>query len=70
LAAGEFAKENKLQVVVHAMGEQAIDLIVDTFYGKYGWLKDRPSIRIEHRCFYNCILFCWLAKNNGVTEII
>ena len=48
LEAAEFAKENKLQVVVHAMGEQAIDLIVDTFYGKSGWLKDRPSIRIEH----------------------
>jgi hypothetical protein len=30
------------------MGEQAIDLIVDTFYGKPGWLKDKPSIRIEH----------------------
>jgi len=48
LQAAEFAKDNELQIVVHAMGEQAIDLIVDTFYGKPRWLKDRPSIRIEH----------------------
>jgi predicted amidohydrolase YtcJ len=48
LAAKEAAVENKVQLVVHAMGEQAIDLIIDTFYGTEGWLKDTPSIRIEH----------------------
>ncbi|MGJ9384386.1 amidohydrolase [Salipaludibacillus sp. CF4.18] len=48
LAAAEGAKQNNIQLVVHAMGEQAIDLIVDTFYNKKGWLKDAPSIRIEH----------------------
>ena len=48
LEASEYAKRNKIQLVVHAMGEKAIDLIVDTFYGKPGWLKDKPSIRIEH----------------------
>ncbi|WP_144547999.1 amidohydrolase [Bacillus sp. X1(2014)] len=48
LAAAEAAKQNNVQLVVHAMGEQAIDLIVNTFYGKKGWLQDAPSIRIEH----------------------
>lgn len=48
LAAKEAAVENNVQLVVHAMGEQAIDLIVDTFYGTKGWLKGTPSIRIEH----------------------
>ncbi|MEH7748484.1 amidohydrolase [Neobacillus drentensis] len=48
LAAGKAAEQNNLQLVVHAMGEQAIDFIVDTFYGKKGWLTDAPSIRIEH----------------------
>ncbi|TCP21077.1 hypothetical protein EV207_14627 [Scopulibacillus darangshiensis] len=48
LAAAEAAEQNNIQLVVHAMGEQAIDLIVNTFYGKKGWLKDGPSIRIEH----------------------
>ncbi|MEC1524965.1 amidohydrolase [Neobacillus niacini] len=48
LAAKEAAVEHNVQLVVHAMGEQAIDLIIDTFYGTEGWLKDTPSIRIEH----------------------
>lgn len=48
LAAKEAAVENNVQLVVHAMGEQAIDLIIDSFYGTEGWLKDSPSIRIEH----------------------
>lgn len=48
LAAAEIAKLNEIQLVIHAMGEQAIDLIVDTFYGQKGWIKDGPSIRIEH----------------------
>ncbi len=48
LAAAKAAEQNSIQLVVHAMGEQAIDLIVDTFYGKKGWLIDGPSIRIEH----------------------
>ncbi|WP_034670653.1 amidohydrolase [Ectobacillus panaciterrae] len=48
LAAAKAAEQNQIQLVVHAMGEQAIDLIIDTFYGKKGWLADAPSIRIEH----------------------
>ncbi|MEH7107417.1 amidohydrolase [Bacillus sp. JJ1764] len=48
LAAAKAAKQNDIQLVVHAMGEQAIDLIVDTFYETEGWISDGPSIRIEH----------------------
>lgn len=48
LEAAKAAEQNHIQLVVHAMGEQAIDLIIDTFYGKKGWLTDGPSIRIEH----------------------
>ncbi|MBS4172849.1 amidohydrolase [Bacillus sp. FJAT-49736] len=48
LAAAEAAKQHQIQLVVHAMGEQAIDLVIDTFYGQKGWLQDGPSIRIEH----------------------
>jgi len=44
----ELAKKNNIQLVIHAMGEQTIDLIIDTFYDKPGWLNDEPSIRIEH----------------------
>lgn len=48
LSAAEMAKEQGIQLIVHAMGEQAIDLIVDTFYKKADWLADAPSVRIEH----------------------
>lgn len=48
LEAAAYAKEHGVQLVVHAMGEQAIDLIVDTFYGMESWIQDGPSIRIEH----------------------
>jgi predicted amidohydrolase YtcJ len=48
LEAYEYAKKHGLQLSVHAMGEQTIDLIVNTFYDINGWLKDAPSIRIEH----------------------
>ncbi|WP_102347576.1 amidohydrolase [Bacillus sp. Marseille-P3661] len=48
VAAAQAAEQNAIQLVVHAMGDKAIDLIIDTFYDKKGWLTDLPSIRIEH----------------------
>jgi len=48
LQAAAYAERHQVQLVVHAMGEQAIDLILDTFSGKQDWLADAPSIRIEH----------------------
>ncbi|WP_312114247.1 amidohydrolase [Brevibacillus reuszeri] len=48
LDAAEFAERHQIQLVVHAMGEQAIDQIINTFYGQKGWIADAPSIRIEH----------------------
>ncbi|MBB6448754.1 hypothetical protein HNR44_000703 [Geomicrobium halophilum] len=48
MTAAKAAKKHRVQLVVHAMGEKAIDLIIDTFAGQKGWLDDAPSIRIEH----------------------
>lgn len=48
LAAVDFARQHHLQVAVHAMGDAAIQLIIDTTAGLTPWLTDRPSIRIEH----------------------
>lgn len=48
LAAGEEAKKHGFQLLVHAMGEQAIDLVVNTFYDKESWIDDAPSVRVEH----------------------
>lgn len=46
--AGEVAKRHNIQVAVHAMGEQAIDQVVDAFHQQSDWLGDAPSVRIEH----------------------
>ncbi|MGJ9384383.1 amidohydrolase [Salipaludibacillus sp. CF4.18] len=48
LTAVESAKENSVQLIVHAMGDQAIDFVVDTLYQHKPWIEDGPSIRIEH----------------------
>lgn len=48
LAAAKMAKEHGIQVVVHAMGEQAIDQIVNTFGNVDNWIEGAPSVRIEH----------------------
>lgn len=48
LAATEAAKANGVQVVIHGMGNQAIDLILDTLADQEPWLEQMPSIRIEH----------------------
>ena len=47
-AAAEMAKEHGVQIVVHAMGEQAIDQVIDTFADMDNWIEGAPSIRIEH----------------------
>lgn len=48
LEAGFRAKKENIQLVVHAMGERATELIVNTFYQQKQWLADGPSVRIEH----------------------
>lgn len=43
-----YAKQQHLQVAIHAMGDAAIQLILDVTDRMLPWLNDRPSIRIEH----------------------
>ncbi|KHF39431.1 amidohydrolase [Halalkalibacter okhensis] len=51
LGAAKRAKEYNVQLVIHAMGDVAIEQIVDTFEDIKPWLWDAPSIRIEHAAF-------------------
>lgn len=44
----DYARSHKLQVAVHAMGDAAIQTVLDVTQGLDPWLADRPSIRIEH----------------------
>ena len=48
LAAHAYAKEHELPIVIHGMGEQAIDLIINTLKHDAQWLEEGPSLRIEH----------------------
>ena len=44
----EWARRNGVQAAVHAMGDRAISLVIDTFADADPWLEGKPSIRIEH----------------------
>lgn len=43
-----FAKDNHLQVAIHAMGDAAIQLVLDVTSQMTPWLATMPSVRIEH----------------------
>jgi predicted amidohydrolase YtcJ len=46
--AGSWARSNRVQLAVHAMGDAAIDAVLDAFADEPSWLADRPAVRIEH----------------------
>lgn len=43
-----FAQKNKLQIAIHAMGNAAIQRVIDITKDLQPWLPDMPSVRIEH----------------------
>ena len=47
-AAARWCRRNRVQLAVHAMGDRALDLVVDLFGGDEPWLDQLPSIRLEH----------------------
>ena len=46
--AADLAERYGIQLAVHAMGDNAINLIIETFADREPWLEEKPSIRIEH----------------------
>lgn len=50
----EWAKRNKVQVAVHAMGDRALQRVIDFFADKEPWMGERiPSVRLEHATLLN-----------------
>lgn len=47
-AAGDWARRNGVQLAVHAMGDRALDRVVELFEDDEPWLDGIPSVRIEH----------------------
>ena len=52
-AAAEYALMNHVQLSIHAMGDRAVERIIERFEHEAPWLHDRPSVRIEHATFLN-----------------
>ncbi len=48
LAAADWARRNGVQLAVHAMGDRALDRVVELFGDLEPWLDGIPSVRIEH----------------------
>lgn len=48
LEAIDYAKENRLQVAIHVMGDASIEFIVNTCKDIPVWLENTPNIRLEH----------------------
>lgn len=46
--AAAWCRRNRVQLAVHAMGDRALDRIVDLLGDQEPWLADLPSIRLEH----------------------
>lgn len=47
-AAAAWCRRNRVQLAVHAMGDRALDTVVDLLGDQEPWLPDHPSIRLEH----------------------
>lgn len=51
--AAAWARDNGVQLAVHAMGDAAIDAVLDEFADQEGWLDGVPSVRIEHATLFS-----------------
>jgi predicted amidohydrolase YtcJ len=47
-AAGDWARRNGVQVAIHAMGDAALQQVIDHFADEAPWMDGLPSVRLEH----------------------
>lgn len=52
-AAFAWARANRVQVSVHAMGDAALDHALDLFEHEEPWLNGTPSLRLEHATLFS-----------------
>ncbi|PAF52780.1 amidohydrolase [Helicobacter sp. 13S00477-4] len=48
LEAVDYAKKYQLQIAIHIMGDASIQFVIDTLKDIDPWIKDAPTIRLEH----------------------
>lgn len=59
----EMARDNKLQLAVHAMGDKAIQTVIDVTKDMKPWLTTMPSVRIEHASLMTDQMFAEIANS-------
>ena len=59
----EMARDNKLQLAVHAMGDKAIQTVIDVTKDMKPWLTTMPSVRIEHASLMADQMFAEIANS-------
>jgi predicted amidohydrolase YtcJ len=47
-AAADWARRNRAQLAIHAMGDRALNRVVDVLGDQRPWLDGVPSVRLEH----------------------
>jgi hypothetical protein len=47
-SAAAWARRNEVQLAIHAMGDRALQHVIDLFAEDEPWMGDLPSIRLEH----------------------
>ncbi|CCK82700.1 Amidohydrolase family protein [Lactobacillus equicursoris 66c] len=58
----DYARANHLQVAVHAMGDEAVQNVIDVCQDLDPWLDGMPSVRIEHASLISDQMFEQLKK--------
>ena len=48
-----WARRNHIQVAVHAMGDAALNHVLDMFAGEEPWMGELPSIRLDHATLFS-----------------
>ena len=48
-----WARRNHIQVAVHAMGDRALNHVLDMFADEEPWMGDLPSIRLDHATLFS-----------------
>ena len=69
-AAAEWARRNEVQVAIHAMGDAAINRVLDLFADQEPWLTDRPCIRIEHASLVSPDMIARIASARMTIAVI
>ena len=59
----EMARDNKLQLAVHAMGDKAIQTVIDVTKEMTPWLTTMPSVRIEHASLMTDSMFAEIVNS-------